>query len=68
MKIPKNIDKALKERTKFAQELLTSMSIVDDWLDAHNVKCEEYDTHTGCEIYVNPYASEQRIREAIRKA
>lgn len=68
MEIPKYIDKALTKRTKYACRLDDAMKVVDDWLDKHNVECEDYDTHTGYEIYVNPFSSEQRIREAIRKA
>lgn len=68
MKIPKYIDEALKKRTKYACKLDDAMNVVDKWLDEHNIECESYDTHTGYEIYTNPFSSEQRIREAIRKA
>lgn len=68
MKIPKYIDEALKKRTRYAYKLDDAMQLVDKWLDDNNIECENYDTHTGYEIYVNPFSSEQRIREAIRKA
>lgn len=68
MKIPKYIDEALTKRTKYACKLDDAMNIVDDWLDKYNIECEDYDTHTGYEIYINPFLSEQRIREAIRRA
>ena len=68
MKIPKYIDEALKKRTKYACKLDGAILLVDKWLDKNNIECEDYDTHSGCEIYVNPFSSEQRIREAIRKA
>lgn len=68
MKIPKHIDEALRKRTKYACKLDDAMTIVDKWLDAQGIECENYDTHTGYEIYGNPFSSEQRIREAIRKA
>ena len=67
MKIPKYINEALKKRTKYACKLDDAMRVVDDWMDKHNIECESCDTHTGCEIYTNPFLSEQRIREAIRK-
>ena len=66
MKIPKYIDEALKQRTRYASKLDNAMATVDRWLDANGIECETCDTHTGCEIYANPYASEQRIREAIK--
>lgn len=68
MKCPKYIDEALTKRTKYAYKLDAAMQVVDKWLDENNIECENYDTHTGYEIYVNPFSSEQRIREAIRKA
>ena len=68
MNLPKYIDEALTKRTKYACKLNDAMNVVDDWLDKHNIECESYDTHTGCEIYINPFSSEQRIREAIRRA
>lgn len=68
MKCPKYIDEALNKRTKYACKLDDAMQVVDKWLDENNIECENYDTHTGYEIYVNPFSSEQRIREAIRKA
>ena len=68
MKCPKYIDEALNKRTRYAYKLDNAMQLVDHWLDKNNIECENYDTHTGYEIYVNPFSSEQRIREAIRKA
>lgn len=67
MKIPKYIDNALKKRTEYAFLLDKYMGIVDDWLDKNGIICEMCDTHTGCEIYCNPTASEMRIREMIEK-
>lgn len=68
MKIPKYIDNALRMRTKYAYLLSDRCSIIDEWLDKNGIECEYCDTHGGCEIYVNPYDSEQRIRECIEKA
>lgn len=66
MKMPKYIDNALRLRTSHAILLDRYMGSVDKWLDKNNIECETYDTHTGCEIYCNPMASEMRIREAIK--
>lgn len=68
MKIPKYIDEALKKRTRYAYKLDDAIQLVDKWLDDYNIECDSCDTHAGCEIYLNPFSSEQRIREAIRKA
>lgn len=68
MKIPKYVDTALKRRTLYAERLDNVMRIVDEFLDKNEIECESYDTHTGVEIYCNPYDSESRIRECIEKA
>lgn len=68
MKIPKYIDDALRMRTKYACLLGKKCSIVDEWLDKNGIECEFCDTHTGVEIYSNPFDSESRIRECIEKA
>ena len=67
MKIPKYISDALRLRTRYAILLDNYMRIVDDWLDKNGIVCETYDTHTGCEIYCNPMASEVRVREMIEE-
>lgn len=68
MKIPKYIDIALRLRTKYACLLNDKCIVVDEWLDKNGIECEYCDTRGGVEIYVNPYDSEQRIRECIEKA
>lgn len=68
MKIPRYIDDALRMRTKYACLLDEKCSIVDEWLDKNGIECELCDTHTGVEIYSNPFDSERRIRECIEKA
>ena len=67
MKIPKYIDRALRLRTKFAVALMKYCWIVDNFLDNNGISgtLEDYDIHTGCEIYCNPYDSEERVRAAI---
>lgn len=69
MKIPKYISEALRLRTHFAVGLMKYCCIVDDYLDKHGISdyLEDYDIHTGCEIYCNPYDSEERIRNAIEE-
>lgn len=68
MKIPKYVDTALKRRTLYAKKLNDAMYIVDKFLDKNKIECENYDTHSGVEIYCNPFDSEMRIRECIEKA
>ena len=68
MKIPRQIDTALRLRTKYACLLSDKCAIVDKWLDKNGIECAYYDTYGGCEIYTNPYNSEQRIRKRIEKA
>ena len=69
MKIPKYISEALRLRTHFAVGFMKYCCIVDDYLDKHGISnyLEDYDIHTGCEIYCNPYDSEMRIRDAIER-
>lgn len=67
MEIPKYIDEALRLRTKYAELLADKMFIVDNWLDKNEIECEDCDTHSGVEIYCNPYPSEMRIRQAINQ-
>lgn len=67
MKIPKYISEALRLRTYFATRLMDYCCVVDNYLDKHGISnnLADYDIHTGCEIFCNPYDSEMRVREAI---
>lgn len=65
MKIPKEISAALKKRTKAAEDLMDVDSIITDFINEHGIAVEEYDYCTGVEMYANPYASEERVRNAI---
>lgn len=65
MKIPKYVQKLLDKRCDYAQKLSIESCKLDDWLEKNNIKCEDDDICTGCEIYVNPLASKLRIMEAI---
>ena len=68
MKIPKRVDKLLRQRTYYACMLDKVCYELDQWLDKNEVECESCDTHTGVEIYCNPTQSEQRVRECISNA
>ena len=65
MKIPKYVQKLIDRRCKLADELAEVSYALDVWLDENKIQCEMYDTHTGVEIYCNPYSSKQRIINAI---
>ena len=65
MKIPKYVQKLIDRRCKLADELAEVSYALDVWLDENKIQCEMYDTHTGVEIYCDPYSSKQRIINAI---
>lgn len=65
MKIPKEIEKALNSRVIAAQVLMQADSVVSKFIDDNNIKVEDYDYRTGCEMYINPQASADRVRKAI---
>ena len=37
-----------------------------DWLEKNGVEVGEYDIYGGCEMYVNPWSSADRIKQAIK--
>lgn len=65
MNIPKYVQKLIDRRCKLAEQLSDVCYELDCWLDKNDIECEDCDTHTGVEIYCNPYSSGQRVREAI---
>lgn len=67
MKIPKKIEKLIGRRARLADDLNHADNELTAWLDKKGLidKVEEYDIMTGCEMYANPYASADRIRDAI---
>lgn len=67
MKVPKYIRKLIGRRAKLAVDLCTADSDLVNWLEKHDIldNIEPYDHTSGCEMYVNPWASAQRILEAI---
>lgn len=68
MRLTKKIEKLIDRRTKLAEELMDVGSQVDSFIYENGIESEieEYDMLTGCEIYVNPSASGERVKEAIR--
>ena len=67
MKIPKKVEDMLKRRIKYARAVQQADYEVSSWLDKHEIEAEQYDTYGGVEIFGNPEASAERIREAIRR-
>lgn len=65
MKVPKYIKQALKSRANHAQRFTHLDCIIAEFLDRYNIPCEEYDIYGGCESYVNPHDSSNRILRAI---
>ena len=67
MKIPKYIEQKLDRRARLATDLMTVDFELTEWIDKNNIEVEACDYCTGCEMYVNPYESVARIKEAIKK-
>lgn len=65
MKTPKYVQKLIDRRCTLAAQLMNVCCELDNWLDKNEILCEDYDTHTGVEIYCNPHASRERIMKAI---
>lgn len=65
MKIPKYVQSLIDRRCQLAVQLDNVCYELDKWLDKNNIECESCDTHTGVEIYCNPYSSKSRIMKAI---
>ena len=67
MKCPKYISAMIDRRATLASQLTVVDIELCNWLDKHGIldELETYDTHGGCEMYSNPWASAQRIRKAI---
>lgn len=68
MKIPKYIEDMISRRATYAAKLMDVDYELSQWLEKNGVAelLEDYDYRTGVEIYSNPYASADRVREAIR--
>ena len=68
MKIPKNIENAIEQRTKAAERFNHYDYIISEWIDNNGICVESYDTHGGVESIVNPGASARRLKESIMEA
>lgn len=65
MRCPKYIRDSLIKRAKCAMEFTAQDCIIRKFLERNNIKVEDYDISGGCESYVNPVDSSNRILEAI---
>lgn len=66
MKIPKYIEALCYRRAKLAEDLNSVDIKLSEWLEKNNIPVEECDYRSGCEMYVNPDASAQRVLKAIQ--
>lgn len=68
MRLTKKMENLIDKRTRLAQELMDVSSQVDSFIYENGIESEieKYDMGTGCEIYVNPAGSGERVKEAIR--
>ena len=67
MNIPKYIDKALKQRTRYAMLLNSASVTVNDFLEKHGIEPDEAAWLSGCMIYCEPYSAERIVRKAIEE-
>lgn len=69
MKLTKKVEAMIDRRTRLAEELITACIEVDDYIQANGLEgeVEDCDWLAGCELYVNPSASGERIKQAIRE-
>lgn len=67
--MPKYIQKLISKRAQLAVELSVADATLTEWLEKNDIldSIETFDHSTGAEMYVNPWASAQRIMEAIEK-
>ena len=65
MEIPKYIDGLIDERAFYAKKLLERDSELSWWIDRNGIEVRALDYDGGIEVYVNPTASAERIRQAI---
>lgn len=67
MKIPREIENALKRRVNAAYKLMEADDLITNFIIENGIQVELYDYATGVEMYENPYDSADRIRQAIRR-
>ena len=67
MECPKYIQEALRKRAVYADKVAVLDGIISEWCEKNGIEVDYEDIHGGCEIYVNPYDSSQRVFDAIEK-
>lgn len=65
MKCPKYITEALNKRATCAINFSIHDSTISRFLDKHGIEVEDFDIRGGCESYINPVDSSNRILRAI---
>lgn len=65
MKVPIYIKKLIERRARLAVMLNHTDHELGNWLEKNCIDVEEYDVYGGCEMYVNPQSSADRIIQAI---
>lgn len=65
MKVPIYIKKLIERRARLAVLLNYTDYKLRDWLEKNCIDVEECDVYGGCEMYVNPQNSADRIIQAI---
>jgi len=66
MNIPKYIENAIEQRAKAAETFNHYDYVLSAWLDKNDICVESYDSHGGAESIINPWASADRVIEAIK--
>lgn len=67
MKIPKYVEKLIAQRCKLASDLNAKDFELSEWLERNGIEVDTDDIFGGCEMYVNPASSANRIRKAIER-
>ena len=65
MRIPKYIDEALRKRANAAFRFLQHDVVVSEFIEKYNIDVNFEDYGGGVESILNPYGSENAVREAI---
>lgn len=65
MRIPKYIEKLINTRANLASQFNNADYRLSKWLDKNGIKADNCDFHGGVEALVNPWASADRIKQAI---
>lgn len=65
MKIPRYIEESLQIRANSAARALHHDYVVSEFCEKNGIQVDDSDVFGGCEVYVDPYASSERVRQAI---